>query len=341
MYFRWYGKNDSISLSQIRQIGYVQGVVTALYSVPVGEIWPLKELKQIKSQCEQNSLEWEVVESVPVHEDIKLGLKTRDYYIDNYCKNIENLSKIGIRCICYNFMPVFDWVRTDLSQKNQDNSTSLAYSNQMILKLDPKHLSLPGWDASYIPEQLSDLLKSYQNISREQLFENFVYFLKKIIPVCEKCNVNMAVHPDDPPWSLFGLPRIVSNEQDLDKLFQAVPSTRNGLTFCTGSLGANVNNNLIEMAKKYVGQQRIHFVHLRNIKYAGEKSFSETTHKSSCGSLDMKQIVTALVQSGFNGYVQPDHGRNIWSENGKPGYGLYDRALGAAYLSGLFEMIEK
>lgn len=341
MTFRWYGENDSIPLSYIKQIPMMTGVVTAVYDTPVGEKWSAKSVNRLKELCQNANLEMEVIESVPVHEEIKLGGAKRDYYIENYSENIRVLASAGVKCICYNFMPVFDWVRTNLKDVNADGSNSLSYSHEDILKLDPKNLSLPGWDESYSKEQLSGLLDSYKSVSREKLFENLVYFLNKIIPVCEQCDVDMAIHPDDPPWDIFGLPRIISSEKDLDKLFAAVPSTRNGLTLCTGSFGAGRFNDLVHMAKKYSAQGRVHFVHLRNIKFSGDYDFAETAHPSSCGSLDMFAIVNALVCGGFKGYVRPDHGRNIWSESGKPGYGLYDRALGATYITGLFEACEK
>ena len=237
-------------------------------------------------------------------------------------------------------MPVFDWVRTVLDKRNDDGSYSLAYREEDIVKLDPEHLSLPGWDESYSAEELGALLNAYKSVDRDKLFENYVYFLERIIPVCEECGINMAVHPDDPPWDLFGLPRIVSCEKDLDRLFAAVPSKANGLTLCTGSLGAG-RPDLVRLAEKYAAQGRIHFAHLRNIGFSKERDFAETAHLSACGSLDMYAIVKALVNGGFDGYVRPDHGRNIWDESGKPGYGLYDRALGAAYINGLFEAAEK
>ena len=209
------------------------------------------------------------------------------------------------------------------------------------MSLDPKHLSLPGWDESYTAEELNGLLESYAGMTHEQLFDNLVYFLKKIIPVCNEVGMNMAIHPDDPPWDVFGLPRIISNAEDYERLFAAVPDNTNGITFCTGSLGADRNNDLVKMAYEYSKRGKIHFAHIRNIQYSNELDFREVGHKTECGSLDIYGIVKALVKGGFNEYVRPDHGRNIWGEDSKPGYGLYDRALGACYLNGLFEAIEK
>ena len=340
--FRWYGEKDSIPLSYIRQIPNMSGVVTAVYDVPVGEVWSDDKLKRLKELCDGENLEMEVIESIPVHEDIKMGTGKRDEYIDNYCRNIEVVARHGVKCVCYNFMPVFDWLRTDMRHVNDDGSTSLSYSYDDFKKVDPNNLHLPGWDESYTPSELRGLLKAYSEISHEKLFDNLVYFLKRVIPVCEKVGVVMAIHPDDPPWDVFGLPRIISNESDLDRLFAAVPSFCNGLTFCTGSFGAGRKNDLVKMAAKYAAQGRIHFAHLRNVLWTdGNDSFCETGHCSEGGSIDMAAAVKALCDNGFDGYVRPDHGRNVFGEDGKPGYGLYDRALGAAYINGLFEAIEK
>ena len=341
MTFRWYGLNDCISLQTIRQIPGMTGVVTAVYDTPVGSVWSEESIAALKKACDDNGLEMEVIESVPVHEDIKLGRGRRDEYIENYCENIRRLSKAGVKCICYNFMPVFDWLRTNLHTVAEDGSNSLSYNHEEIMKLDPKHLSLPGWDESYTAEELNGLLESYAGMTHDQLFDNLIYFLKRIIPVCNDVKMNMAIHPDDPPWDVFGLPRIISTAEDYERLFAAVPDNANGITFCTGSLGAGRDNDLLKMAYDYAKRGKIHFAHIRNIQYSNELDFREVGHKTDCGSLDIYGIVKALVEGGFDGYVRPDHGRNIWGENAKPGYGLYDRALGACYLNGLFEAIEK
>ena len=339
MTFRWYGENDCIPLDYIKQIPGMSGVVTAVYDVPVGEVWDTDKLFRLKELCDKAKLEMEVIESVPVHEDIKLGLPTRDKYIENYKKNIINCGKAGIKCICYNFMPVFDWLRTDLCFRHCDGSTSLAYSHDTLMKLDPKNLHLPGWDESYTSDQLNSLLDAYKNVTHEKLFENLVYFLNAIMPACDEAGINMAIHPDDPPWDMFSLPRIISREEDYDRLFEAVPNKHNGITFCTGSLGAGRFNDLVRMASKYA--ERIYFAHIRQLKYTGNTDFFENGHQTSEGDLDIYSIVKALVENGFDGYVRPDHGRNIWGEDAKPGYGLFDRALGATYLTGLFEALKK
>ncbi len=339
MTFRWYGEKDSIPLEYIKQIPNMSGVVTAVYDTPVGEVWEEEKIARLKSLCDKAGLEMEVIESVPVHEDIKLGKPSRDKLIANYAKTIRNLGKFGVKCICYNFMPVFDWLRTDLKRKNADGSTCLCYKHETLLSLDAKNLHLPGWDESYTPEQLNGLLEEYKAVSHGQLFENLVYFLNGIMPACDETGINMAIHPDDPPWDMFGLPRIITCEESYDRLFAAVPNRHNGITFCTGSLGAGRFNDLPKMAAEYA--DRICFAHIRQLKYEGEKDFAEAGHLTKAGDLDIYNIVKALTSNGFDGYVRPDHGRNIWGEDGKPGYGLYDRALGAAYLNGLFEAIEK
>lgn len=341
MTFRWYGLNDCISLETIKQIPGMTGVVTAVYDTPVGQVWSRETIKELKDACEAKGLEMEVIESVPVHEDIKLGRGNRDEYIENYCENIRRLAEAGVKCICYNFMPVFDWLRTNLHTQASDGSNSLSYVHDEIMALDPKNLHLPGWDESYSPEALNELLEAYSGMTHEQLFDNLVYFLKKIIPVCNEVGMNMAIHPDDPPWDVFGLPRIISCADDYERLFAAVPDDTNGITFCTGSLGAGRDNDLVKMAYDYSKRNKIHFAHIRNIQYSNEYDFREVGHPTECGSLDIYGIVKALVDGGFHEYVRPDHGRNIWGEDAKPGYGLYDRALGACYINGLFEAIEK
>lgn len=339
MTFRWYGESDSIPLKYIRQIPNMSGVVTAVYDVPVGEVWEEDKIARLKELCDRESLSMEVIESVPVHEDIKLGKPSRDRLIANYAQTVRNLGKFGVKCICYNFMPVFDWLRTDLKVKAADGSNSLSYNHDTLMKLDPKNLHLPGWDESYSTEQLNGLLKEYKAVTHERLFDNLVYFLNGIMPACDEADIDMAIHPDDPPWDMFGLPRIITGADSYDKMIKAVPNKHNGFTFCTGSLGAGRDNDLISMAEKYA--RRIYFAHIRQLKFCGERDFTEAGHLTGAGNLDIYGIVKALVKGGFDGYVRPDHGRNIWGEDGKPGYGLYDRALGAAYLNGLFEAVEK
>lgn len=342
--FRWYGEDDKVTLEQIRQIPNMSSIVTAVYDVPVGEVWSRESIAKLKKLTEDAGLGFDVIESVPVHEDIKLGKPTRDRYIENYCENIRRLGEAGIKCICYNFMPVFDWTRTQLDHVLPDGSTSLVYYGDQVEKVNPlesdSDLTLPGWDSSYTREELRDVVAEYNKMSEEDLWDNLKYFLERIIPVAAQCGINMAIHEDDPCWSIFGLPRIITCEENLDRFLKLVDDPHNGITLCTGSLGCSAANDVPKMAEKYSRMGRIHFVHLRNVQIL-EDGFEERAHYSSCGSLDMFEIVRALHKGGFDGYVRPDHGRMIWGETGRAGYGLYDRALGAAYINGLFEAVEK
>lgn len=339
--FRWYGESDPIKLDYIRQIPNMYSVVTAVYDVPVGNVWSNESIEKLVSKAGRHGLKTEVIESVPVHEDIKLGRPTRDTYIENYKENICRLAKAGVKCICYNFMPVFDWTRTELDKKAVDGSTSLVYYGKQLEGKDPikDDMNLPGWDASYKRQDLIDLLNAYKDVDEEKLWENLEYFLKAIIPVAEECDVKMAIHPDDPPWPIFGLPRIITSEKNIDRFLSLVDSKYNGLTFCTGSLGASKDNDLVKMVDKYCKMGRIHFMHVRNIRLV-EDGFEECAHDNTAGSLDILGIMNALHQNGFDGYLRPDHGRMIFGETGKPGYGLYDRALGASYLNGVWETLE-
>lgn len=349
MTFRWFGREkDTVSLEQIRQIPGVTGVVAALHHLPAGEAWPMEEILKLKAEIEAAGLTMECIESVNVHEDIKLGLPTRARYIENYKESIRNLAKAGVRVICYNFMPVFDWTRTDLASPMCDGATCLSYDGQQIEGKSPEDMfreiddrsngyAMPGWETERMGE-IKALFEKYKGMTSQTLFANLIYFLEQIMPVCEACDVKMAIHPDDPPWSIFGLPRIITNADALEKLLQAVPSKYNGLTFCTGSLGASADNDLPAMIRKF--GDRIYFAHLRNV-HIQNRHFNETAHKSDAGSLDMYAIVKALQDVGFDGYIRPDHGRMIWGEVARPGYGLFDRALGATYLNGLWEAVEK
>lgn len=340
--FRWYGEEDPVKIEYIKQIPSMDSIVTAIYDVPVGEVWSMESIERLKATVEKAGLNFDVIESVPVHEDIKLGLPSRDRYIENYKKNIENLGKAGVKVICYNFMPVFDWTRSQLDKKLEDGSTALVYYKEQIDKMDPLkgELSLPGWDSSYTKEDLDDLFNKYSKIDEEGLWANLEYFLKEIIPVAETSNVKMAIHPDDPPWPIFGLPRIITTENNLDRFLKLVDSEYNGLTLCTGSLGSGSFNDIVRMVDKYSAQGRIHFIHVRNIKLLDDGSFEESAHYSSCGSLNIVEIMKALHRNKFDGYLRPDHGRMIWGETGKPGYGLYDRALGAMYIAGIWETLD-
>lgn len=343
MSFRWYGDSDPVSLEYISQIPGMRSIVSAVYDVKPGEVWPEETLAKMKKDCEDHGLVFDVVESIPVSEDIKLGTEKRDAHLDVYCENIRRCAKYGIKCVTYNFMPVFDWTRTQLDKKAPDGSTSLVMYWEQMKGLDPlkDDIHLPGWDASYTQEEVRGLIQAYSELGEEGLWKNIEIFLKKVIPVAEECGIVMALHPDDPPYPIFGLPRVITCEENLDRYLSIVDSPSNALCLCTGSLGCAKSNDIPAMVRKYSAMGRIGFMHMRNVKILEDGSFEERAHLSGCGSLDMYAITKALVETGFDGYVRPDHGRMIWGETGKPGYGLYDRALGAAYLNGLFEACEK
>ena len=343
MSFRWYGEDDPVSLRYISQIPGMRSVVSAVYDVPPGEVWPYESIERIKAAATENGLVFDVVESVPVHEDIKLGRGEVSRLLDVYCENVRRCAKAGVKCITYNFMPVFDWTRTELDREAPDGSTSLVMYHDQMKGLDPLRddIHLPGWDSSYSQDEIRDLIGAYGEIGEEGLWRNLEVFLKRVIPVAEECGVRMAIHPDDPPYPIFGLPRIITCEENLDRFLSIVDSPSNSLCLCTGSLGCARSNDVVKMVKKYAEMDRIAFMHIRNVKLMDDGSFEERAHLSSCGSLDIAQIVKTLAALGYSGYVRPDHGRMIWGEKGRPGYGLYDRALGAAYINGLFEAYEK
>lgn len=343
MTFRWwYPDDNAIDLEYIRQIPGVVGIVGELVK-PVGSVWPYDEILALKNRVEQHGLTLEVIESVKVHEDIKLGLDTRDYYIDAYIENIRNLGRAGIKVICYDFMPVFDWMRTQTDKKLPDGSSTLVYYKEDLEKCDPLEgdFALSDWEAVYTKEELRRLFKSYAELGEEGLWRNLEYFLKRVIPVAEECDVRMAMHPDDPCWSIFGLPRIITCEENIDRMLAIVDSPYNALTLCSGSLGCSSKNDVPRLIYKYASQGKIAFGHVRNVKLLGDGSFEESAHFSKYGSLDIVAIMKAYHDANYQGYIRPDHGRMIWGEKGNAGYGLYDRALGAMYLNGIWETLEK
>ena len=350
MTFRWFGKDlDTVSLEQIKQIPGVVGVVPALHYLPAGEAWEMEDVQKMYDEITAAGLTMECIESVNVHEDIKLGLPTRDKLIENYKKSIRNLAKVGVKVICYNFMPVFDWTRTDLFHPLEDGSTALYYEKSKIQD-DYKEMAayilenlhgktFPGWEPERMAK-LDELFEAYRPVTKEKLWENLQYFLEAIMPVCDKYDINMAIHPDDPGWSVFGLPRIISSQEKLKRMMDMVPNKHNGVTFCMGSYGTNLNNDLIATIHMLKG--RIHFAHIRNLRFNdGMRDFEESAHLSEDGTFDMYAVIKALYEDGFDGPIRPDHGRMIWGEKAMPGYGLYDRALGAAYLRGLWEAAKK
>ncbi len=352
MIMRWFPfGDDSVTLKQIRQVPGVSGVATCLPKVPVGDVWPKDTLAALRDEINRAGLEMEVIESVNIHEDIKKGLPARDKYIENYRKTLKNLADVGVRCLCYNFMPVIDWARSDLAHSLEDESTVLSYRHDKVVTMNPETIaksmegqalgySLPGWEPERLHAMAADI-EFYKSMSREDYWKNMRYFLDAVVPVAGECGINMAIHPDDPPWPLFDLPKVITGVENIRHFLALNPSPVNGLTLCTGSLGAARENDLPAIIREFAGAGRVHFAHIRNIHYVGDVDFDESAHLTSCGSLDMFEIVRAFHDSGFEGYIRPDHGRMIWGEQARPGYGLYDRALGAEYILGLWEALDR
>lgn len=352
MTMRWFPfGDDSVTLRQIRQVPGVSGVATCLPKIAVGEVWPRDVLAGLRDEINASGLEMEVIESVNIHEDIKKGLPSRDRHIDNYRQTLRNLGEVGIKCLCYNFMPVMDWARSDLAHELPDGSTVLSYRHEAVTKLNPAAIaesmtreahgySLPGWEPERLGAMAADI-EFYQSMTREDYWKNMKYFLDAVIPTAEQAGINMAIHPDDPPWPLFGLPKVISSAENIRTFLGLNASPVNGLTICTGSLGANRANDLPAIIREFTGQGRVHFAHVRNIHHLTDKDFDESAHLSACGDFDMYEIMKVFHDAGFCGYMRPDHGRMIWDEQARPGYGLYDRALGSQYLLGLWEALEK
>ncbi|MCS0670608.1 mannonate dehydratase [Cytobacillus firmus] len=346
--FRWYGRgNDTVTLEQVKQIPGVKGIVWALHQKPVGEVWEKEEIKAEVDYIQSFGFHADVVESVNVHESIKLGNEDREIYIENYKETIRNLSEAGVKVICYNFMPIFDWTRTEMFHPLEDGSTALFYEKGKVDNLDPKELihtvasasdlTLPGWEPEKMA-RISELFEAYKSVDEEQLWANLEFFLKEILPVAEECDIKMAIHPDDPPWSIFGLPRIITGEASYEKLIAISDSPSNGFTMCTGSMGANPENDMVQVARKYA--YNAPFSHIRNVKIYDNGDFVETSHYTQDGSINVQGVVEELNKQNYTGYVRPDHGRHIWGEECRPGYGLYDRALGIMYLLGLWDAYE-
>lgn len=350
MTLRWYGPGyDSVTLKQIRQIPGVKNVITTLFGKQAGERWLPEEIAELKRIVEDAGLGIAGIESVNVSDDIKIGTAKADEHIDNYIKTLQALGEADIHVVCYNFMPVFDWTRSELARERADGSTVLAYNQDTVDMIDSEHMKesvakmsngfvMPGWEPERL-DRLKELFEMYKDVDAEKLFNNLVYFLEAIGPVCEKYDIKMGIHPDDPAWPIFGLPRIMTGKDSVTRLLDAVDKPYNGITLCTGSFGSNQNNDICEIIKACRG--RIPFAHVRNLKYNSPRDFEEAAHLSSDGSMDMYKIMKTLYDTGFDGIIRPDHGRMIWDEVAMPGYGLYDRALGATYLNGLWEAIDK
>ncbi len=341
--FRWFGSTDPIPLAHIRQIPGMTGVVSALYDTPVGDAWPRESLERLADRIDDAGLSFAVVESIPVHEDIKLGRPTRDRLVDAWCESVRQVGAIGVSVVCYNFMPVFDWMRSDLAFRLPDGSTALAFDDEGLARVDLSRgtRDLPGWATAYDADQLRALVEAYRQVTVERLWENLAFFLERVVPAAASAGVRLAIHPDDPPWSIFGLPRIVTSGAAIERITSLVDDPANGVTVCTGSLGADPSNDLPSIIRRLGGAGRIHFMHCRNVKRTGDRRFHESPHPSEFGSVDMLAVMRALHDVGYSGPMRPDHGRMIWGESGRPGYGLYDRALGAMYLRGLWEAVSR
>lgn len=380
--WRWYGPHDPVTLTDIKQAG-ANGVVTALHHIPVGDVWTVEEIRKRKELLAKSNdenpfpLYWNVVESLPVHEHIKQARPDRDELIDKYKQSLKNLGKEGITRVCYNFMPVLDWLRTNVRYRLEDGSTALLYNlgdliifdlfilkrenasedydAEMLEKAKAKYsemkkedleilkksllMALPGDKKGFTLEKLRKGLQDYSSISAQQLRENLVYFLSEVIPVAEEAGVKMAIHPDDPPWSVLGLPRVVSTQEDLEYIFKSVPQKQNGLTFCSGSLGALGDNDLTGIITKFY--ERIHFVHLRSVQREANSRFYEANHLE--GSAEMFDLVKTfydlLKKHGRSSIpMRPDHGHLMLGDQGKdyyPGYSAIGRLRGLAELRGL------
>ena len=381
--WRWFGKKDKITLPMLRQIG-VEGIVTALHDVPNGEIWTVEAINDLKSYIESYGLRWSVVESLPVCEAIKYAGAEREQLIDNYKTSLANLGKCGIKTVCYNFMPVIDWIRTDLQYPWPDGTSSLYYDRIRFAYFDIRILEREGAEKDYTEEELQKvaeldkviteadkdalidtiivktqgfvngnikegdknpvaifkrLLALYKDIDRDTLRENMRYFLSAIMPVCEEYGVNMCVHPDDPPFQVLGLPRIVTNENDIEWFLNAVDNPHNGLTFCAGSLSADEHNDTRELAKKFA--KRTHFVHLRSTAAMQGGNFIESSHLTGRGHLI--DLIRIFENENPGLPMRVDHGRMMLGDEDKgynPGYSFHGRMLALAQVEGMMAVVD-
>lgn len=385
--WRWFGPNDPVSLEEIRQTGATD-IVSALHDIAIGEPWPRDAIARHRALIEQgnvpgSTLEWTVVESIPVHEDIKLGAAGHERYVEAWTQTMENLAAEGIKTICYNFMPVIDWTRTDLRYKLPNGAFALKFDQDRFAAFDLFVLEREGAPCDYneqeiararaayegmtsqeiarltqtiiagLPGKMTEahslddfrrILKRYEGIDHDQLRLNLVRFLERVLPVAEKLDVKLAIHPDDPPWDMFGLPRIICTPADLDRLFEAAPSPSNGITLCVGTYGSRPDNDLPQMARDY--RDRIHFAHLRGVSRDPEepRSFIEASHLDS--DLDMLSVIRNLLANedatGREIYIRPDHGHLMMGDVSKPtnpGYSAIGRMKGLAEIRGVIRAL--
>ncbi|MFD2100463.1 mannonate dehydratase [Flagellimonas iocasae] len=371
---RWYGPHDGVKLEDIRQCG-VTGIVTALHQIPVGNVWEVKDIQERQEVIRKAGMEWTVIESLPVHEDIKRRGGDYQKFIANYKKSLEHIAQCGIKVVAYNFMPILDWVRTDQAYENIDGTKALLFDERAFIYFDvfllqrpgaekdyaqdrlnaaiaygntleeaEKEklyrnvlLGLPGSDESFTKEKVLELLDDYKGISDDELRKNLIHFLSEVAPVADKLGVQLAIHPDDPPFSVLGLPRVVSTENDIKEILSGVPINANGLCYCTGSLGANPNNNLVRIIEEH--GNRIHFLHLRNVKREEGKRFRESEHLNGDNPMEaiVEKLLVLMQKNNTSLPVRPDHGflHSFEGVEKYPGYSLIGRLKGLAEIRGL------
>ncbi|MEM1184191.1 MAG: mannonate dehydratase [Planctomycetota bacterium] len=339
MCMRWFGPHDPVALAHVAQVPGVEGIVSSVSDVPAGQAWAAEQVAALKDSVEVAGLRLEVIESIPVSEEIKLGDDVAEAHFDAWCESLEAVASQGIKTVCYNFMPVSDWIRTDLALELADGSTTLAYAQSEVPAFEQQLLSgsagnIRAWEHLDL-SRFSELRDRYTERGESGLWEALGRFLERVTPVASSLGLRLGIHPDDPCWSVLGLPRIITSPAAMLRVCDLVDDAANGVTYCTGSLGCDPENDLVTGARDLA--KRVSFVHARNVKTTSEKTFHESAHPTRYGQVDLPAVLRELIDGGFRGPMRPDHGRMIWGEEGNPGYGLYDRSLGATYLLGVIE----